>query len=185
MVAFVFSLLVTFAGAGAVHLYARRRRAGMPLTWGEALAGALFAFALMFLAYGIMPHQWLTYADNQLQWRKDKILFGPGRIIHNVLPFTVTYEAIRDLIATGLYIVGLGAQIPTPEWGSMLSAERNQVFTAPFLVFFPGLAIMVNVLSFNLIGDGLRDAAGHHGDERRAQRRDPGRIAGDGCRHDD
>jgi peptide/nickel transport system permease protein len=64
--------------------------------------------------------------------------------------------AILDTAA--LSFLGLGAQPPTPEWGSMLSAERNQVFTAPFLVFFPGLAIMLNVLSFNLIGDGLRDA---------------------------
>jgi ABC-type dipeptide/oligopeptide/nickel transport system permease subunit len=41
------------------------------------------------------------------------------------------------------------------EWGSMLGAERNQVFTAPHLVFFPGLAIMLTVLGFNLLGDGL------------------------------
>jgi len=47
---------------------------------------------------------------------------------------------------------------PTPEWGSMLGAERNQVFTAPHLVFLPGIAIALTVLSFNLLGDGLRDA---------------------------
>jgi peptide/nickel transport system permease protein len=52
----------------------------------------------------------------------------------------------------------LGAQPPTPEWGLMLSEERNQVFSAPYLVFLPGLAIMMTVLSFNLLGDGLRDA---------------------------
>ena len=54
--------------------------------------------------------------------------------------------------------LGLGAQPPTPEWGSMLGAERNQVFTAPHLVFLPGIAIALTVLSFNLLGDGLRDA---------------------------
>lgn len=64
--------------------------------------------------------------------------------------------AILDVAA--LSFLGLGAQPPTPEWGSMLSAERNQVFSAPHLVFFPGLAIMVTVLGFNLLGDGLRDA---------------------------
>ncbi len=64
--------------------------------------------------------------------------------------------AILDVAA--LSFLGLGAQPPTPEWGSMLSAERNQVFTAPHLVFFPGLAIMLTVLGFNLLGDGLRDA---------------------------
>lgn len=65
-------------------------------------------------------------------------------------------SAILD--AAALSFLGLGAQPPTPEWGSMLGAERNQVFTAPHLVFYPGLAIMLTVLSFNLIGDGLRDA---------------------------
>jgi peptide/nickel transport system permease protein len=62
------------------------------------------------------------------------------------------------LEAAALSFLGLGAQPPTPEWGSMLGAERNQVFTAPHLVFFPGIAIALTVLSFNLLGDGLRDA---------------------------
>lgn len=66
--------------------------------------------------------------------------------------------ATAILDAAALSFLGLGAQPPTPEWGSMLSAERNQVFTAPYLVFYPGLAIMLVVLSFNLLGDGLRDA---------------------------
>jgi peptide/nickel transport system permease protein len=65
-------------------------------------------------------------------------------------------SAILD--AAALSFIGLGAQPPMPEWGAMLSAERNQVFTAPHLVFYPGLMIMLTVLSFNLIGDGLRDA---------------------------
>jgi peptide/nickel transport system permease protein len=65
-------------------------------------------------------------------------------------------SAILD--AAALSFLGLGAQPPTPEWGSMLGAERNQIFSAPHLVFFPGLAIMLTVLAFNLLGDGLRDA---------------------------
>jgi ABC-type dipeptide/oligopeptide/nickel transport system permease subunit len=64
--------------------------------------------------------------------------------------------AILD--AAALSFLGLGAQPPTPEWGAMLGSERNQVFTAPHLVFFPGIAIMLTVLAFNLLGDGLRDA---------------------------
>ncbi|MFQ5555279.1 MAG: ABC transporter permease [Acidimicrobiia bacterium] len=64
--------------------------------------------------------------------------------------------AILDAAAFGF--LGLGAQPPTAEWGSMLAQERNQVFSAPHLVFFPGLAIMITVLGFNLLGDGLRDA---------------------------
>lgn len=66
--------------------------------------------------------------------------------------------ATAILDAAALSFLGLGAQPPTPEWGSMLGSERNQVFTAPHLVFYPGVAIMLTVLSFNLIGDGLRDA---------------------------
>jgi ABC-type dipeptide/oligopeptide/nickel transport system permease subunit len=66
--------------------------------------------------------------------------------------------ATAILDAAALSFLGLGAQPPTPEWGSMLGAERNQVFTAPHLVFYPGLAIMLTVLAFNLLGDGLRDA---------------------------
>jgi ABC-type dipeptide/oligopeptide/nickel transport system permease subunit len=62
------------------------------------------------------------------------------------------------LNAAALSFLGLGAQPPTPEWGLMLGQESNSVFNAPFLVFFPGLAIMITVLAFNLVGDGLRDA---------------------------
>jgi peptide/nickel transport system permease protein len=61
------------------------------------------------------------------------------------------------LSAAALSFLGLGAEFPTPEWGLMLGEERNSIFNAPFLVFFPGIAIMITVLSFNLIGDGLRD----------------------------
>jgi peptide/nickel transport system permease protein len=91
-------------------------------------------------------------------------------------PFTILFQrilpnALPPLIVTGtlgigtailetaaLSFIGLGAQPPMPEWGKMLADERNQVFTAPHLVFFPGLAIMLTVLAFTLLGDGLRDA---------------------------
>lgn len=85
-----------------------------------------------------------------------------GRILPNALPPLIVQAtlgigtAILDTAA--LSFIGLGAQPPTAEWGSMLAQERNQVFSAPHLVFFPGLAIMLTVLAFNLLGDGLRDA---------------------------
>ena len=66
--------------------------------------------------------------------------------------------ATAVLEVAALSFLGLGVQPPTAEWGSMLAAERNQVFTASHLVLFPGIMIMINVLAFNLIGDGLRDA---------------------------
>ncbi len=64
--------------------------------------------------------------------------------------------AVLDVAA--LSFLGLGAQPPQAEWGSMIGQERNQVFTAPHLIVFPGIAITMTVLAFNLLGDGLRDA---------------------------
>jgi ABC-type dipeptide/oligopeptide/nickel transport system permease subunit len=62
------------------------------------------------------------------------------------------------LTAAGLGFLGLGVQPPTPEWGAMLGEGRNYIFTSPSVTTFPGLAIFVAVLGFNLLGDGLRDA---------------------------
>lgn len=89
-----------------------------------------------------------------------QILFG--RILPNALPPLIVLgtlgiaTAILDTAA--LSFLGLGAQPPTPEWGTMLGTERNQIFSAPHLVFVPGIAISITVLAFNLLGDGLRDA---------------------------
>ena len=54
--------------------------------------------------------------------------------------------------------LGLAAQAPTAEWGTMIGNERNQLFTAPWLILAPGVALTITVLAFNLLGDGLRDA---------------------------
>jgi len=62
------------------------------------------------------------------------------------------------LWAAGLGFLGLGAQPPTPEWGTMLGRSRMYIRVAPHVTTFPGLAIMLAVLGFNLFGDGLRDA---------------------------
>ena len=99
-------------------------------------------------------------ADRSIGVPSMRILFR--RILPNALtPLIVQGTlgiATAILDAAALSFLGLGAQPPTPEWGLMLSEERNQVFSAPFLVFFPGIAIMITVLGFNLLGDGLRDA---------------------------
>ena len=65
-------------------------------------------------------------------------------------------SAILDAAALGF--LGLGAQAPTPEWGTMLADSRQYMERAPWVVTFPGVAILVTVLAFNLMGDGLRDA---------------------------
>jgi ABC-type dipeptide/oligopeptide/nickel transport system permease subunit len=87
-------------------------------------------------------------------------------LINHVLPNAITPLIVQAtlgiasaiLSAAALSFLGLGAQPPIPEWGLMLGEERNSVFNAPHLVFFPGIAIMLTVLGFNLLGDGLRDA---------------------------
>lgn len=66
--------------------------------------------------------------------------------------------ATAILDAAALSFLGLGAQPPTPEWGLMVGQEYKNIFNAPHLTFFPGIALMLTVLAFNLLGDGLRDA---------------------------
>jgi ABC-type dipeptide/oligopeptide/nickel transport system permease subunit len=84
------------------------------------------------------------------------------RILPNAIPPLIVQGtlgvATAILDAAALSFLGLGAQPPMAEWGTMLGTERNQIFTAPHLVFFPGIAIMITVLAFNLLGDGMRDA---------------------------
>ena len=74
------------------------------------------------------------------------------------------------LAGTGLSFIGLGAQPPAPEWGSMLSAGKNYLDTAWWLSVFPGLAITICVLGFNLLGDGLRDVLALEGANRSTSR---------------
>lgn len=90
----------------------------------------------------------------------------PARILfRQILPNVVSPLIVLGTLGIGTAIIdaaalsflGLGAQPPTPEWGAMLGSERNQLFSAPHLVLFPGAAITFTVLAFNLLGDGLRD----------------------------
>ncbi|HET6664429.1 MAG TPA: hypothetical protein VFG94_09230 [Acidimicrobiales bacterium] len=118
MVALVLSLLIAFGGFGAMVLYAKRRPVGAPLSWGEAMLAATLAFALMFWAYGVVPHQWLTYSGNELSWRPDKILLGPklpftGRegLFEYFLPFTVNYENLSHIGAVLIYGLFLGMHV--------------------------------------------------------------------------
>lgn len=83
-------------------------------------------------------------------------------ILPNCLPALIVLLTLRMaviiLIASGLSFLGFGAQPPSPEWGAMLSEGRMYLQTAPHVAIFPGLAISILVLAFNLLGDGLRDA---------------------------
>ena len=73
----------------------------------------------------------------------------------NILPQPVVGTAILE--TAGLSFLGLGAQPPTPEWGTMLNDARPYIRDGWWLITFPGIAIIITVLGFNLLGDGLRD----------------------------
>jgi len=75
-----------------------------------------------------------------------------------VLVLATTGVAAAIITGAALSFLGLGVQPPTPEWGSMLSVSRNYLQHAPWMATFPGLAIMITVVSINLLGDGVRDA---------------------------
>lgn len=87
-------------------------------------------------------------------------------IIKYILPNAVgpiivnTTMSIASMIlsAAGLSFIGMGIQPPQPEWGAMLSEARQYLTTSPYMLYFPGIAIVLTALSLNLIGDGLRDA---------------------------
>jgi hypothetical protein len=132
MVALVVSTLMLLVGTAAVVAYARRRPVGKGVTWGEAMVAATYVYLLMGLAYGIVPHQWLTFADNELGWRSDKIVYGPGDVLTNI-PFTITYQVVRDIIAAGIYIVFLGAQIALwAVWQGRGKVKQRELPTSSF-----------------------------------------------------
>jgi glutathione transport system permease protein len=83
-------------------------------------------------------------------------------ILPGTLPAVIVYASLRlgtsILTAASLSFIGLGARPPSPEWGAMLADGRSFLGVATHLTLFPGIAIFVTVLAFNLLGDGLRDA---------------------------
>jgi ABC-type dipeptide/oligopeptide/nickel transport system permease subunit len=136
---------------------------------GPGLQNALLAIAIVTIPVYARVVRASVLSIKEMPYVAASRALG-GNSIH-ILMNRVLPNAIPPLIVTGtlgigtaildaaaLSFLGLGAQPPMPEWGTMLGSERNQVFTAPHLVFFPGIAIMLTVLSFNLLGDGLRDA---------------------------
>jgi len=107
-----------------------------------------------------IKEQDFVLADRALGVPRSRILFRtilPNALTPLIVAGTLgVATAILDAAALGF--LGLGQQPPFPEWGAMLGRERANVFSAPYLLIFPGLAIMITVLAFNLLGDGLRDA---------------------------
>jgi dipeptide transport system permease protein len=136
---------------------------------GPGLTNAMIAIALV-----LQPHfVRLTRAAVMAEKTKDYVVAarvagaGPVRLmLKTILPnclaplivqATLSFSnAILDAAALGF--LGMGAQPPTPEWGTMLAEAREFILRAWWVVTFPGLAILITVLAINLIGDGLRDA---------------------------
>ncbi|MBR0113893.1 MAG: ABC transporter permease, partial [Firmicutes bacterium] len=93
-------------------------------------------------------------------------LSTPQIIISHILPNSLSPIIVQTTLrvasaiisASSLSFLGLGIPAPNPEWGSMLSGGRKFIRDYPYMTLYPGLAIMITVLSLNLLGDGLRDA---------------------------
>jgi peptide/nickel transport system permease protein len=91
---------------------------------------------------------------------------GSGILLRRIVPNALTPLIVQATLGIGgailevaaLSFVGLGAQPPLAEWGSMIAADRKFLTTVPTLILFPGFAITLTVLGFNLLGDGMRDA---------------------------
>ena len=107
MAAFIGSTILSILMGYSIFWYSKRRPVGAPVSWGEAMFAATYVFFIMFWVYGVVPHQWLTWADNELKWRSDAYLLGPSStstlpILQN-LPMNVSKQVVRDLIAVGIY----------------------------------------------------------------------------------
>jgi peptide/nickel transport system permease protein len=138
-----------------------------------AVLGPGLTNAMMAIAFINVPAFARVIRSSVLAVREEEYVMAartvganPARTLFlHVLPNSISPLIVQGTLGIGsailetayLSFIGMGAQPPDPEWGAMLAAERNQVFSAPHLVFFPGLAIMLTVLGFNLLGDGLRD----------------------------
>lgn len=136
---------------------------------GPKLENALLAIAIVSIPVYARLTRASVLSAKELEFVTAARALGapPLRILlFQIFPNTLTPIIVQGTLGIGtavldaaaLSFLGLGAQPPLPEWGQMLSEARNYVFSAPHLVFFPGIAIMITVLGFNLLGDGLRDA---------------------------
>jgi hypothetical protein len=127
LVSFVASIVLTLVAIP----YGKRRPVGKPMSWGEAMLAATYAFFVMFLAFGIVPHQWIDHADKNLGWSRDNIVMGPGGILKprplgGWMPFTLQYEAIRDTVVVVLHVIYFGLILFIWSWWQ----KRGQVKTA-------------------------------------------------------
>ncbi|MGK2851831.1 MAG: ABC transporter permease [Candidatus Limnocylindrales bacterium] len=136
---------------------------------GTGLINAMLAIGIVSIpVYArVMRASVLSVRENDFVTASRALGESSGGILtRRILPNALTPLIVQGTLGIGgailevaaLSFVGLGAQPPTAEWGFMIASDRNLFFSAPHLIFFPGVAITLSVLAFNLIGDGLRDA---------------------------
>src|ERR1700694_5639160 len=136
---------------------------------GPGLINAMYAIAIVLLPHYVRLTRAAVIAEAGKEYVQSSRIAGAGALwlmFNTILPNCLAplivqatlgfSSAILDAAALGF--LGLGAQPPTPEWGSMLASALEFIQRASWVVTFPGLAILVTVLAFNLMGDGLRDA---------------------------
>lgn len=119
--AFIVSCVATVVLALAVIPYGKRRPVGSTFTWGEAMLASVYIFGVMFIAFGIVPHQWLSHADKDLGWSRDKMLVGPGGILKPQSaggwnPITLQYQAVRDIVVVVIHLVFIGMFVFLAVW---------------------------------------------------------------------
>ncbi|MEJ9219225.1 ABC transporter permease [Paenibacillus glucanolyticus] len=136
---------------------------------GPSLQNALYAIAIVNIpTYGRLVRAKVLSLKNEeyISAAQAIGMKNSGILRHHILPNSLTPIIVQGTLgiataiieAAALGFLGLGAQPPAPEWGKMLSDSRQFIATAPWTVIFPGVSIMLTVLAFNLMGDGLRDA---------------------------
>lgn len=135
---------------------------------GPSLTNIMIALAVVGWTQYARVIRGSVLAIKEKEFVKSAQLMGvskPRLLIRHVLPNVIspvvvlaTMDVAHVILGTAaLSFLGLGAQPPTPEWGTMLAGGRDYITTAWWIVNFPGIAIMITVLGFNLLGDGLRD----------------------------
>lgn len=136
---------------------------------GTGLINALLAIGIVSIPRFARLVRSTVLSVKELEYvQASKALGGSSMhiLFRRILPNAITPLIVQGTLgiataildAAALSFLGLGAEPPRPEWGLMLGEEKNSIFSAPHLVIFPGIAIMLTVLAFNLLGDGLRDA---------------------------
>jgi hypothetical protein len=116
VVAFVSSLIVTVLLVVGILWYGKRRPVDEYLTWGDSMVAATYIFFLMFWVYGVVPHQFISWADGGLNWRPDRLIAGPGELITEYVPVDISYQTIRDLIVVVIYGVAIGGNLMLWAW---------------------------------------------------------------------